>query len=81
MSVILFLAAFNVILDMSAGQGYQRILYQSKIQSQYFNTFMDDVNLMTGSTQGSKIPLQSPVVALTYTRWFKEDHKVGPKHW
>ena len=59
-SVILFLAAFNVILEYVSQAGLPE--YTLSV----LDAFMDDVSLMTTSTSASKITLQRTFVALKW---------------
>ena len=65
MSVILFLAAFNVILEYLSQGGLPWYSIYKKINA---SAFMDDVGLMATSTPASKIALQRTVAALKWAR-------------
>ena len=67
-SVILFLAAFNVILEYVSQAGLPRYSLSTRKSMSVLRPFMDDVSLMTTSTPASKIALQRTVVALKWTR-------------
>ena len=67
-SVILFLAPFNVILEYVSQAGLPCYSLSTRKSMPVLLAFMDDVSLMTTSTPASKIVLQRIVVALKWTR-------------
>ena len=66
--MILFLEAFNVILEYVSQAGLPQYFLSTRKSMPVLNAFMDDVSLMTTSTPASKIALQRTVVALKWTR-------------
>ena len=63
-SVILFLAAFYVILEYVSQAGLPQYSLSTRKSMLVVRAFMDDKSLMTTSTPASKIALQSIAVAL-----------------
>ena len=66
--MILFLAAFNVILDYVSQAGLPQLSLSTRKSMPVLGAFMDDVNLMTNSTPASSKALQRTVVTLKWAR-------------
>ena len=67
-SVILFLAPFNVIFEYVSQTGLPWYSLSTRKLMPVLRAFMDDVILMTTSTPASKIDLQITAVALKWAR-------------
>ena len=65
-SVILFLAAFNMILEYVRQAGLPQHSLSTRKSMAVLCAFMDDVGLETTLTPASKIALQKTVVALKW---------------
>ena len=67
-SVILFLAAFNVILEFVNQPKYPRYLLESGCGMQVSRAFMDDLMLMLRSLKDARLALDCVIVALKWAR-------------
>ena len=67
-SVILFLAAFNVILEYVTQAGLPPKSLSTRKSMPVLGAFMDNVGLMTTSTPASKIALKRTEIAMKWAR-------------
>ena len=67
-SVILFIVAFNVILEYVSRIGLPQYNLSNTNTMPVLRAFMDDVSLMTRSTAAAKIALERTVIALKWAR-------------